>query len=87
MTMSLYKRQDMKILINSFSPFSAVGQLHFWIDADCNGCDLTAELEVGKEDTRMSLKSVRKASFKATEISGKIIMDFCELYIRPLAHK
>lgn len=77
----------MKILINLFSPFSTVGQLHFWIDATCNGCDFTAEVEVGKEDRKMSLKRVQKVSFKATEVHRKIIMDFCELYIRPLAHK
>lgn len=77
----------MKILINLFSPFSTVGQLHIWIDAMCNRGDLTAELEVSKENRKTSLKRVRKASFKATEVSGKIIMDFCELYIRPLVHK
>lgn len=47
----------MKILINLFSPFSTVAQLRFWIEATCNGCDLTAELEVGKEGRKMCLKS------------------------------
>lgn len=56
----------MKMLINLFSPFSTVGQLHFRIDASCNGCHITAELKVGKEGTKMTFKRVRRASFKAT---------------------
>lgn len=54
------------MLINLFSPFSTVGQLHFQIDASCNGCHITAELKVGKESTKMTLKGVREALFKAT---------------------
>lgn len=74
----------MKMLINLFSPFSTVGQLHFWSDASCNGCDITAELKVGKEGMKITLKGMRRASFKATEVSGKIIMGFCEFYTEPL---
>lgn len=55
----------MKILINLFYQISTVGQLHFRIDASCNGCHNTAELKVGKEGTKRTLKGVRKASFKA----------------------
>lgn len=77
----------MKIIINLFSPFSTVGQLNFWIDTTCNGCDLTPELKVGKEDREMSFERVRKSSLKTAAVSGKIIIDFCELYIRPLVLK
>lgn len=57
MTKSLYKIWDTKIPINLFAPYSTVGQFHLWIDATCNGCDFTAELEVGKEDRKMSFKN------------------------------
>jgi len=30
---------------------------------------------------------VRKASLKAAEVMEKTIMDFCELYMRPLTNK
>lgn len=77
----------MKIIINIFSLFSTVGQLHFWIDTICTGCDLRPELKVGKEAGEMSFERVRKVSLKTAEVSGKIVIDFSELYIRPLVLK